>query len=99
MTPGRHVGRADGAEQDGVEVAQLLQHVVAEDLAVAQVAGAAEVEVDRVDRHAGGAHHLQGLGGDLRTDPVATDDCNAMCHRAATGARRERRRRPTWAGR
>ena len=46
----RNAGRADGAEQDGVEPAQLVQRRVAEDLAVAQVAGAAEVEVGGVDR-------------------------------------------------
>ena len=38
ITPGRHLGRADRAEQDGVEAAQLVERRVAEDLAVAQVA-------------------------------------------------------------
>ena len=43
----RHLRRADGAEQDGVEAAQLVERRVGEDLAVAQVARAAEVEVGR----------------------------------------------------
>ena len=41
----RHVGRADRAEQDRIEPAQLVERRVGEDLAVAQVAGAAEIEL------------------------------------------------------
>ena len=55
MTPGRHVGRADGAEQEGVEAAPLLELVVGQHHAVAQVAGAAEVVVDGVELDTGGA--------------------------------------------
>ena len=44
---GRHVGRADRAEQDRVEAAQLFEHRVGQHLAGAQVARAAEVVVDR----------------------------------------------------
>ena len=50
MTPGRHVGGADGAEQEGVEAAPLVEDLVGQDRAVAQVAGAAEVVVDGVER-------------------------------------------------
>ena len=69
----RHVGRADRAEQDRIELAQLVERRVGEDLAVAQVAGAAEVELGGRDVDAGGPHHLDRLGGDLRTDAVAAD--------------------------
>ena len=57
--PRRHLGRADGAEQDGVEAAQLLQRLVGQDLAVAQVAVAAEVELDGVELGAGGVDDAQ----------------------------------------
>ena len=77
---GRHAGRADGAEQQGVEAAPLLEHLVGEDRAVAQVAGAAEVVVDGVERHAGRAHDLERLGDDLGTDPVASDDSDLVTH-------------------
>ena len=71
---GRHAGGADGADQQGVEAPPLLEDLVGEDRAVAQVAGAAEVVVDGVEGHAGGAHDLERLGDDLGTDPVASDD-------------------------
>ncbi len=47
--PRGHLGRADGAEQDRVEPAQLVERCVAEDLAVSQVAGTAQVEVGGLD--------------------------------------------------
>ncbi len=75
---GGHVGGADGAEQDRVEAPQLVERGVGQDLAVAQVTLAAEVEVGRVELHAGGAHHLQGLGGHLGADAVAADDGQAV---------------------
>ena len=78
MTPGRHVGRADGAEQERVEASPLVDDLVGEHDAVAQVAGAAEVVVDRVEIDAGGAHDLQRLGDDLGTDPVAADDSDPV---------------------
>ena len=77
---GRHTGRADGAEQQGVEAPPLLEHLVREDRAVAEVAGAAEVVVGGVEGHAGGAHDLERLGDDLGTDPVASDDPNLVTH-------------------
>ena len=55
---GRHLRRADGAEQDGVEAAQLVERGVGQDLAVAQVALPAEVEVDGVEGDAGGPQDL-----------------------------------------
>ncbi len=76
----RDVGPAGGTEQDGVELAELLDRRLAQHLAVAQVTTAAEVEVGGVDVGAGGAQHLERLGGDLRTDPVPTDDRDAMRH-------------------
>ena len=87
------VGPAGRAEQDRVVVAELLDRRLAQHLAVAQVPPAAEVEVGGVDVGAGRAEHLEGLGGDLRTDPVATDHRDAMRHSvvlpfcAATSAR------------
>ena len=77
MTPGGTLGRADRAEQEGVEPAPLVEHLVGQHRAVAQVAGAAEVVVDRVEVDAGGAHDLEGLGDDLGTDAVAADDCRS----------------------
>ena len=76
----RHVGRADRAEQDRVELAQLVERGVAEDLAVAEVPGAAEVEVGGFELDARGVHDLERFGGHLRPDPVAADHCNLMCH-------------------
>jgi hypothetical protein len=67
--PGRHLGGADGAEQDGVEPAQLVEHLVGQHGAVAQVAGAAQVEVGGVELDARGAHDLERLGRDLGPMP------------------------------
>ena len=50
MRPGRHLGRADRADQEGVEAPPLVDDLVGEHRAVAQVAGAAEVVVDGVER-------------------------------------------------
>ena len=76
--PGRHRRRADRAEEDGVERAQLVERGVGEDLAVAEVAVAAEVEVDRVDGDARRLDDLDRLGGDLGPDAVTPDDGDAM---------------------
>ena len=46
---GRHLGRADRAEQDRVEAAQLVEHGVGQHLAGREVAPAAEVVVDGVE--------------------------------------------------
>ena len=79
--------------QQGVEAPPLLEHLVGEDRAVAQVAGAAEVVVDGVEGHAGGAHDLERLGDDLGTDPVASDDPDLVTHDRLL-ARLERKNRP-----
>ena len=76
MTPGRHVGRADRAEQQRVEAAPLVEHVVGQDRAVPQVAGAAEVVVDGVELDARRGDDLEGLGDDLGADAVASDHSN-----------------------
>ena len=91
--PGRYLRRADGAEQDGVEAAQLLERRVGEDLAVAEVALPAEVELDGVELGARGLEDAQRLGGHLGTDPVAADHGDAVwavtgCVRHAAGTYR-----------
>ncbi len=75
---GRHGGRPDRTEEDGVERTQLVERGVGQDLAVAEVALATEVELDGVDRHAGRPDDLERLGGDLRSDAVTSDDGDAM---------------------
>ncbi len=77
---GRHLGRAHRADQQGVEPPPLVEHAVGQDRAVAQVAGAAQVVVDRVELDAGGADDLEGLGRDLGPDAVAADDCDLVAH-------------------
>ncbi len=49
---GRDLGRADRAEQDRVEPAQLLEHRVGEHLTRREIAATAEVVVDGVERDA-----------------------------------------------
>ena len=78
--PGRDVRRADGTHIEGVEVAPLVDDRVREDRAVAQVAVAAQVVVDRLELDARGRHDLEALGDDLGTDPVATHHADAVCH-------------------
>jgi len=79
--PRRHIGRTHGAEQDGVEGAQVVERRVRQDLTVAQVTRPAQVEVGGVDGHARSADHLHRFGRHLRADSVAADHCNSMCHR------------------
>ncbi len=76
--PGRHVGRADRAQQQGVEAPPLLDGLVGEHHAVAEVAGAAEVVVDGVELDAGRGDDLERLGDDLGADAVAADDTDAV---------------------
>ncbi len=68
---------AHGAQIDGVEAAQLLQHRVREDLAGLEVAVAAHVvRLGLVAKAGGGGRGLQDLqplADDLRADPVAGD--------------------------
>ena len=53
-----YIGGAYSAQQDGVEVAQLLEHGVGQDFPVAQIALPAEVEIGCFNGHARGADHL-----------------------------------------
>src|SRR5204863_7181410 len=62
---GRHVRCANRTEQNGVEVAQLFEHRVGQHLAGREVAAAAEVVVDGVDRDTRGTNDLQRLRDDL----------------------------------
>ena len=91
---GRHAGGADGADQQGVEAPPLLDDLVGEDHAVAQVAGAAEVVVDGVEGHAGGAHHLERLRDDLGTDPVAAQHPDLVTQLCSLLPPLERKNRP-----
>ena len=77
---GRDVGRAHRAEEDGVEPAQLVEDGVGQHLAGAQVAGAAEVVLDRVEADAGRGQRLAGLGDDLRADAVPGEDADLVGH-------------------
>jgi hypothetical protein len=71
-------GGTSGAEQDGVEVADLSEHRIGEDLARAQVARAAEVERHGLVGDAGRVDDLERLADDLWTDAVAADDPDAV---------------------
>ncbi len=75
---GRHIGCADGTEEDRVELAQLVDRLVGEDLAGPQVAGAPEVVLLRVEDNARGTRDLDGLGHDIGTDAVAADHGDAV---------------------
>src|SRR5947209_7554649 len=77
---GRDVGRPDGAQQDGVEAAELVENGIGQDLARALPAGGADVVVGDVEVDPGGTHDLQGLGHHFRTDPVTTDDADLVAH-------------------
>ena len=97
---GRHVGRADRAEQDRVVAAQLVEHRVGQDVAGREVAAAAEVVVGRVERDAGGAHDLQRLGGHFGPDAVAADDPDPVGHARSSSSRcSARKNRPRKRGR
>ncbi len=78
--PRGDVGGTDGTQKQGVECAPLVEHVVGEHGAVAQVAGPAQVVVDGVDGNAGGAHDLEGLGHHLGTDAVSSDHSHPVGH-------------------
>src|SRR4029453_5770989 len=68
------------------EAPPLVEHAVGQDRAVAQVAGPAEVVVDRVQVDPGRPHDLQGLGDDLGADPVAADDSDLVAHYRSSAA-------------
>jgi len=69
---------ADGAEEDGGELAQLLHHAVGQRLLGPQIALAAQVVSGvmefEVEFPAGGIENLDGFPNDLRSSAVAGDD-------------------------
>ena len=67
-----------GREEDGIEAGQLGEDGVGQHLARPQVAGAAEVVLDRVEGHAGGVERLPGLGDDLGADAVPGQDADRV---------------------
>ena len=79
---GLDVGMADGAQQDGRELAQFRHDAVRQHLAGAQVAVAAEVVVGVVELELellrGGVEHLDRLADHFRARAVAADDCNVV---------------------
>ena len=77
---GRDVGRADRAEQDRVEAAQLVEDRVGQHLTGREVATPAEVVVGRVERDTRRADDLQRLGRHLGTDAVPADDPDPVGH-------------------
>ena len=77
---GRNVGRADRAEQDRVESAQLLEHRVGKHLARREIPTPTEVVVDGVELDAGCAHDLQRFRCYLGADAVPADDPDPMGH-------------------
>ena len=87
---GRHLWSPDGAEEDGIEAAQLLERRFGQNLAVAEVALAAEVELDGVELDARRVEDAQCLGDDLGPDPVTADHGDAV--RAVTSTRSHRAR-------
>jgi len=78
---GRNIWRADSPQQNGVKTAQLIQDIVRQDLAVAQVAHATQVKVGCVNCHSCGAHYFHGLSRDFGTNSVSANECDAMCHK------------------
>jgi hypothetical protein len=87
--PGRHARRAHGTEEDGVQPPQLAEHRVGEDVARAQVAVAAQVVVDGVEGHPGGAHDLERLGDHLRPDAVTGEDPDPVGHAISAPEKRK----------
>ncbi len=103
MTPGGTSGVPTAPRKQGVEAPPLLEDLVGQHHAVAQVAGAAEVVVDGLELDAGRADDLQALGHDLGADAVAADHADAVGHvvrsflrlgRGGPNPARERRNRP-----
>src|SRR5262249_2902344 len=81
----RHVGTADGAEEDGVVLAERVPAVFGNDAAGLLVKGGAPGKMVPFEARAilasGNIGHLDRVLDDLRTDPVAPDDPDAeSCH-------------------
>ena len=79
--PRRYVGGTDGAKQDGIELAELVQRGVRQDLAVTQVPRPTQVVLGDIQLDSGGLDHLQCFGCHLGADAVAADHRNSICHR------------------
>ena len=83
---GLHVGVADGAEEDAVELAELVEAVGGEGFAGLEVAIAAPVEMLEVLVEAfelgDGLEDFDALGRYFRSGAVAADDCDltSFCH-------------------
>ena len=77
--PGVTSGVADGAEVDGVELAEFVDLGFGDDLAGGEVAVAAVVEVDSVEvdvfQGGDGLEDFEGFGGDFGAGSVAGDHC------------------------
>ena len=80
MTPGGTSGVPTAPTRRASSPRHSSSTLVGQDRAVAQVAGAAQVVVDRVELDAGGADDLEGLGRDLGADAVAADDSDLVAH-------------------
>ncbi len=99
MTPGGTSGVPTAPSRSASSPRHSSIDLVGQDRAVAQITGAAEVVVHRVQIDARGAHDLQGLGDDLDTDAVAADDANLVTHELSCGVNgvkrsQERENRP-----
>ena len=77
----RHIWCSDCSQQNGIEATKFIQYAIGENLAVTQIAHAAQVEISGVDCHPSGAHYFYGFSRDFWSDSVPTNECNAMCHR------------------
>ncbi len=78
MSPRRHIRSSHRTEKNGVETAELIQDLVAQDLAVSQIPSTAEIEVGGLQFHTRSTNDLECFDGDLGADAVATDDGDAM---------------------
>ena len=78
ITPGGTAGVPTAPSRIASNVRSSVERGVGQDLAVTQVAVAAEVELDRVEACARGVEDLERLGRHLRPDAVAADHGDAM---------------------
>ena len=72
-------GGANRSQQDGVVTSECAQGVLIQNKTIAQVAGGTEIKLCRLKGYAGRRHHFEGRRGDFGSDPVTTNDGNAMC--------------------
>ena len=94
---GRHVGSADGTEEDRVELAQLVDRLVGEHLAGPQVAGAAEVVLLRVEGNARGTRATlmasATTSGPMPSPPITAMLCDLVVMRWCCSRKSENRPR------